>query len=303
MKPRDLIDLLILAAIWGASFLFTRMAVPSWGPWSVAGLRVALAALALMPLALLSRRIGDLHGRWGALALLGLISSALPFYLYSVAAQSINAGLSSILNATTPLWAAGIARVWLGDRLSTSRIAGLLLGLLGVSWLAADQVGLAEGAEASRALLAIGACLLATFCYGLSANVTQKYFQGVQPMVMAAGSQTVSALLLLPGTASHWPTNSHHDGAAWASILTLGLVCTGLAFAMYFRLITRIGSAKATSVTFLIPVFAVIWGALFLDEQVNLVMALSCAVILLGTALATGLLTLGLRQRPPPSQS
>jgi drug/metabolite transporter (DMT)-like permease len=295
MKPRDVIELLILAAIWGASFLFTRISVPTWGPWAVAGLRVALAAIALVPLALMTRRLGDLQGKWKVLLLIGLISSALPFYLYSLAAQSIQVGLSSILNATTPLWAAAIARIWLGDRLSGSRVAGLFLGLGGVAWLAADQVGLAEGADASRAMIAIAACLLATFCYGLSANVTQKYFQGVHPMVMAAGSQTVSALLLMPGTASHWPADQHHDLGSWASILTLGLVCTAMAFAMYFRLITRIGSAKATSVTFLIPMFAVLWGALFLGERINLVMALSCGVILLGTALATGLLTLGRR--------
>jgi len=303
MKPRDVIELLILAAIWGASFLFTRLAVPTWGPWAVAGARVALAAIALVPLGLMTRRWGDLQGKWKVLLLIGLISSALPFYLYSLAAQSIQVGLSSILNATTPLWAAAIARIWLGDRLSGSRIVGLVLGLGGVAWLAADQVGLAEGAEASRAMVAIAACLLATFCYGLSANVTQKYFQGVHPMVMAAGSQTVSALLLLPGTASHWPAEQHHDLASWSSILALGLVCTALAFAMYFRLITRIGPAKATSVTFLIPMFAVLWGALFLGERINLVMALSCGVILLGTALATGLLTLGRRPDSPKLQA
>ena len=258
------------------------------GPEAVAGLRVALATLILWPVALWWRQVPSVRGRWALWLLLGLTNSALPFWLYSVAAQHIAGGLMSILNATTPLWSATIAWLWLGDRLNRSRVLGLGLGLMGVIWLAADRVGVRSGAQGAEVAWSIGACLLATFCYGWAANLTKRFMQGQPALGLAMGSQAAATLLLILPTLTHWPDTAA-PAVTWGALAALGFLCTGVAYLLYFRLITQLGAAKATSVTFLIPVFAVIWGAVFLGERIDAVMLGASSVILLGTSLAVGL--------------
>jgi drug/metabolite transporter (DMT)-like permease len=296
MKPNDIAELIALAAIWGASFLFMRIAVPEFGPLALTALRVGGATLCLLPLVLWHGHMGVLRRHWKVIAVVGLFNSALPFVFFGVAALAINAGLSSIFNATAPLWGALIAWLWLNDKLSASRVLGLFIGFVGVVFLAWDKASFKAGDHGVSAGVAIGACLLATLCYGFAANYTKQRLAGVPPLAVAAGSQAAAtAVLVLPAL---WFAPQTMPGVtSWGSVAVLALLCTAVAYLLYFRLIAHLGAPRAITVTYLIPVFAVLWGALFLREEITLSMALGCAVILVGTALASGLVTLPPRRR------
>lgn len=285
MKQSDLLELVVLAAIWGASFLFMRVAAPEFGPVATAAVRVGGASLLLVPLLALREGLGDLRRHWRALLLVGLLNSALPFAMFSYAALSINAGLSSILNATTPMWGALVAWAWFGQRLDGSRLIGLALGFAGVVLLAWDKASFKPGGSG----FAILACLVATCSYGLAANATKRYLSGATPLAVATGSQFAAALLLaLPAWA--WRPEVLPSARAWWAVGLLALLCTSVAYILFFRLMKRIGPTNTISVTFLIPVFALIWGWLALHETLTFAMAAGCLVVLLGTALAVGVL-------------
>ncbi|MGR6804787.1 DMT family transporter [Sphaerotilus natans] len=285
MKPRDLLDLVLLAALWGGSFLFMRYAVPDFGVVPLIWLRVAVASACLLPLLLMKGPLGALRQRAGALAVMGLFNSGLPFLLIAWATLSITAGLASIMNAMTPICTALIGALWLGDRLDGRRGLGLLIGLAGVALLAADKADFRPGGSG----WAIVAMLLATLCYGFAANHTRRYLQGVPALVNATGTQLVSALVLLPLALWNWPARSPGLGP-WLAALVLGVACSALAYLLFFRLIARVGASRAVTVTFLVPVFGTLWGALFLGEPVTAAMLAGGAVVLLGTGLATGVI-------------
>lgn len=285
MTPRDLLDLTLLAALWGGSFLFMRYAVPDFGVVPLIWLRVALASICLLPLLLLKRQFGALRQQAGALTVMGLFNSGLPFLLIAWATLSITAGLASIMNAMTPVFTALIGALWLGDRLDGRRSLGLLLGLAGVALLAADKADFRPGGSG----WAIVAMLLATACYGFAANHTRRYLQGVPALVNATGTQLVSALVLLPPALWSWPERMPGLGP-WLAALVLGVACSALAYLLFFRLIARVGASRAVTVTFLVPVFGTLWGALFLGEPVTASMLAGGAVVLLGTGLATGVI-------------
>ncbi|MBS0440586.1 MAG: DMT family transporter [Proteobacteria bacterium] len=285
MKTNDLAELVALAAIWGASFLFMRLGASEFGPVALAAVRVAGAALVLMPLLHWRGQMGELRRHWRAIFVVGVTNSALPFLFFSYAALAISAGLSSIFNASAPLWGALVAWCWLRERPTLPRTLGLAIGFAGVVGLAWEKASFKPGGSG----WAIVACLAAALCYGFSANYTKKRLQGVAPMAVAAGSQFAAALLLALPALWWWPA-ALPSAHAWAMVALLALLCTGLAYLLYFRLIAHVGAANAIAVTFLIPAFAVLWGWLFLAEALTPAMAIGCAVILLGTALATGVL-------------
>lgn len=286
MKAGDLAELLLLAAVWGASFLFMRIASPEFGPLALALLRVGGAALFLVPLLWLRQGRQPLLGpRPLAMLAVAFMNSALPFALYAYAALHLPAGLSSILNATVPMWGALVAWLWMGEQLDRYRALGLLLGFTGVAWLVQAKTGL----NLNASLWAVLACLLATLNYAIGAVATKRWLGGaVTPLGVAAGSQFASALWLLPFGLWAWP-DALPSTTAWLNLAGLALLCTGVAYILYFRLMARVGPTKAVTVTFLIPVFAVLWGALFLGEALTLAMAGGGALILAGTALALGL--------------
>lgn len=295
MRPADIGELFALAAIWGASFLFMRLGAGEFGPVALSAVRVAGAALVLLPLLAWCGQVDALRRHWRPIFFVGLSNSALPFLCFSYAALSISAGLSSIFNASTPLWGAVIAWLWLRDRPTAPRIAGLAIGFAGVLGLAWEKASFKPGGSG----WAIVACLAAALCYGLSASYTRKRLQVVPPMAVAAGSQLSAALLLALPALWWWPAQMP-SANAWAMVALLAVLCTGLAYLMYFRLIAHIGASNTMAVTFLIPAFAVLWGWLFLAEPLTGAMAAGCAVILLGTALATGVLA-PLRKQAGPS--
>lgn len=289
MKRSDLAMLLSLAALWGSSYLFMRLGAGEFGALPFAGMRAVLAAVLLLPFAAWRVGLGPLCTHWRQIALVGLTQSALPFVLFSFAAQHIHTGLSAILGATTPLFTAFITRWWLGERLNASRLTGLGVGFAGVVWLAWDKIGVKTGA--GTAGLAVAACLLAAMCYGFSANYTKQRTAGVPPLVVAAGSQLVAALFLAGPVAWTWPAATP-GLRAWVALGVLAVGCTAVAYLLFYHLIARVGAARTVSVTFLIPAFGVLWGAVFLNETITLTLVLGCAIILLGTALTAGLVRL-----------
>jgi len=295
VKALDLIELLTLAALWGASFLFMRLGAAEFGPVALSALRVGLATLVLLPLLFWRGQAAVLRAHWRTIAFVGVVNSALPFVLFSIAALAINAGLSSIFNATAPLWGALIAWFWLGDRLTRARVAGLALGFAGVLWLAWDTASFKPGEHGVSAAVAIAACLGATLCYGFAANYTKRQLSGVASLAVATGSQLAATLALALPALWWWPATVPST-TAWASVAGLALLCTAVAYLLYFRLIDRLGAARAITVTFLLPVFGSAWGAIFLGERLTPAMLFGCAVILLGTALTTGVLRWPVRQ-------
>ena len=285
MRLRDVAELVLLAAIWGAAFLLMRMGAGQFGPAALAGVRVTGAALCLLPLLALRGQMHELRRHWRPIFVVGIINSALPFLLFSYAALSISAGLASIFNSTSPLFGAVVAWLWLKDRLTPMRVLGLALGFAGVLWLAWDKASFKPGGTG----WAIVACLCASALYGLGASYAKRHLGDIAPLAVATGSQVSAALALLLPAALFWPSVAPAQ-SAWVAAALLAVVCTGLAYILYFRLIANAGAANAIAVTFLVPVFAVLWGALFLGEAVTLSMLIGGAVILLGTGLTTGLL-------------
>ncbi len=300
MKSRDLTDLLLLAAIWGSSFLFMRLAVPAFGPVALAFVRVAGAALCLLPILLLRGEGPALRQHWKTLIVLGLTNSALPFLCFGYALYTLPAGLAAIFNAATPLFTALIAWAWLGDPLSRWRSAGLALGFAGVAGLALHKslaIGSLTALQFDRpTALAITACLVGSLLYGHAGSYAKRTLSGVPSMVMAAGTQGAAAVALLLPALLTWPAvlPGPRD---WLAAAALAVLASALAYILYFRLIGRVGPTAASSVTFLVPVFAALWGGLFLDEAVTLPMLVGGGVILAGTALVLGLWP----RRPAPA--
>lgn len=300
MKRSDLACLLLLAALWGSSYLFMRLSAGEFGPVALAGGRAGIAALVLLPVVVWRGGLADWRAHWPQLLVVGLTQSALPFVLFSFAAAHIPSGLSAILGATTPLFTALIAWFWLGDRLDASRVTGLAVGFSGVLWLVGDKAGLDAGG--SSAGWAVAACLLAALLYGFSSNYTKRTLASASPLAVAAGTQLASALLLALPAAGAWP-EAAPTPRAWAALIVLGVACSAVAYALFYRLIARVGAARTVSVTYLIPVFGVLWGRVFLGEPLTLHLALGCAVILAGTGLTTGVIRLPRLAKPAPSSS
>lgn len=297
MTPRELAALLSLAALWGASFVFMRLGAADFGPVALAALRVGGASAVLLPWLWHRRQLAWLGSHWRDIAVVGVVNSALPFVLFGVAALALDAGPSSVLNATAPLWGALIAWVWFGERLTRWRAAGLVLAFAGVLWLAWDRTGLKAGEHGVSTPWAVAACLCATLCYGFAANFAKRRLAGVPALAVAAGSQFAATLMLALPAWWWWPPQMPSP-LAWASVAGLALPCTAGAYLLYFWLIARLGAARAISVTFLIPVFGLSWGFVFLHERVTPWMLSACAVVLIGTALATGVLAARARLSP-----
>lgn len=292
MSPTLIAEFVLLAALWGASFLFMHLGAAEFGALPTAGLRVGFGALFLLPVFLLRGVWSQFRQRAGAILFVGLLNSALPFALYSFAVLHIATGLSAILNATVPLSGAVVAWLWLKDKPSGLRSLGLLIGFVGVALLVLGKSGfnptIAPAAGSmGLTLLAMGACLLATLCYGLAASYTKRHLAGIHPMATAAGSQIGASLALALPALWFWPTQPV-SATAWWAVLALGLLCTAVAYVLFFRIIEAAGPAKALTVTFLVPVFALLYGVLFLSESITGWTLVCGAVILLGTALSTG---------------
>lgn len=283
MRPIDALRLVTLAAIWGASFLFLRLAAPVIGPWLLAELRVLLAALTLLVVVRASRFDLQWRSNWRGYLLIGLVNAAVPFALFSYAAVHIPASYSAVVNATSPLFGALFAALWLAERLTLRRAAGMAAGVAGVALL----VGFGPLAVTPQVVLAAFAALVGAGSYGLASVLARKSMLSVAPLALAAGSQICAAILLAPAYAA-WPGAAAFTLVSVASVIALAVVCSALALLMYFRLIADIGPARALTVTFLIPLFGILWGAMFLGEQLTPVMLGGAALVILATWMVAG---------------
>ena len=290
MRPADVWRLMILAALWGGSFIFMRVGAPALGAVCTAEMRVSVAALCLLGYAWVTRARLELRERWVQYLVIGAVNSAIPFALISGAEVRLTASMAAILNATAPLFGAMVAAVWLKDRLTLKKAVGIFVAILGVSVL----VGWTPLKWDSVTILSIGASLLAALCYGIAGAYTKAKVKGAPPLGPAVGSQIGASLVLAPAVPFAFP-HAAPPAPAVLCVLALAVFSTAVAYILYFRLIADVGPTKALTVTFLTPMFGVTWGALFLGESVTGIKVLACAIILVGTSLVTGF---SLKQTP-----
>ncbi len=288
-------ELLFLASIWGASFLFYRIASPEMGPIWLVTFRVIVAGLLLLPVLAWMGKLRDLRTYWKEMFILGIINSAVPFTLLAYATIFLPAGLTSILNATTPLFGVVVAYFWLGERLTLSRIAGFLLGFAGVVLL----IGWDSGGGSKLGFWAVGATLLAALLYAIGAPYSRQKLGNVAPLSVTTGSQIGAGLFLLPAIPFSAPPGRPSPFALWIA-LALAVLATSVAFILYYHLIQRIGSSKSLTVTYLVPFFAVLWAYIFLAEPVTPGIAVGGALILGGTAVANELFSGRFAKSPSP---
>lgn len=294
LSPADAGRLLGLAALWGLSFPLQHFAAPVLGFVTVAWTRVAVAGVMLLAVLRVVRQPLGLRRHGRDYLVLGLVNTAVPFTLFPLAlgpAFLTPSALASVINATSPLWGSFFGLLWLRDRVTPRQLIGLALGLAGV----VVTTGWRPGALPPKALMGIGLCLAAAACYGWASVFTKRRLSGAPPMGMAASSQVAATLWLTPlMIARRLPTAA--PGTYWAIALFIGLACTGLAYILYYRLIMDLGPARALTVTFLIPVFGVLWSRLLLGEAIGPSLLVGGALVLAGTALVTGL-SLGSKRR------
>ena len=299
LSRRWLVDLVLLGALWGASFRFMRIGGADFGALPTAALRVAIGALVLLPLMLAKGHWGAFAARWKPTLAVGVMNSGLPFALFAIALLTINSGLAAVINATTPMFGALVAWAWFRERPDNWRLVGLVVGFAGVAALASRNAGLQTGQGGGAAMWATLACLGACASYGIAASMTRRYLMGMPSLATAGGTQIGATLfLVLPALWLH-PTQMP-SLRAWLAVAALGIACTGLAYILLFRLIETAGPARALTVTFLVPVFAIIYGWIFLGEQVTPWMLGCAGVIVCGVALSTGFVKPGRGRRAAP---
>jgi drug/metabolite transporter (DMT)-like permease len=266
------LELGLLGAIWGASFMFMRVAAPEFGSTPLVAIRLGLGALILLPF-LWRERAAFPAALWPRLALIGAVNSAIPFTLFAWAAQRAPAGVGAITNSMAVLFVALIAFLFYGEKIGARRAIALAAGFAGVIVLASGKVG---GASIG---LPVAAGTTAAFLYGIGANLVKRHLAGLPATAVAAATLTCAALMTAPFAIAQWPAHAV-SVKCWAAVAALGVLCTGIAFVMYYRLIARIGASRAATTTYLVPLFGVGWAWLLLDEQLTLAMVIAGALIL-----------------------
>jgi drug/metabolite transporter (DMT)-like permease len=291
MRPRDFAGLIMLSALWGGSFLFIRVAVPSLGPFLLVELRVGLAAAALFLYALAAGSMPKIRGRWKSFLVLGFLNAAVPFSLISAAEIHLTASLAAILNSTTVMFTAIVAAVWMGDPLTARKAIGIVLGIVGVSVLVGWDPLPLNGAV----LFAVAAMLLASLSYALGATYAKRSFSGIPPLGMAIGQLSGAVVLLLPMAVVSVPERAPSTVVTF-SMLGLAFLSTALAYLIYFRLIENVGPTSTLTVTLLVPVFGLLFGVLLLEEPFGPGTLAGLGIILTSVVLITGL---ALRKKRP----
>lgn len=268
-----------LAAVWGASFMFMRVGVPEFGAYAFGGLRVGIAGLVLLPLLLKPKRWTEFKANWLKLSVIGIISAALPFTLFAYAAKDLNAGVSSVINASVPMMTGFIAHTFFRDYITKRQFIGLMIGVIGVSLLMFD--GLRQGIGDTVPFLA---ALVACLCYAVGSNLNKRYLSQISPLTIAASGLVASGIATLPLTIATFPTHAI-SWQAWGAAIAIAVLATAVAMILFYDLIKTLGPTKTVTVTLLIPVFGIFWGMLLLGEQLTPMMFVGTAIILSGTAL------------------
>ncbi len=284
MGTRDLGALLLLSALWGASFIYIRVAVPALGPFVLVELRVGLAAVVLALCAALVGCLPKLRRRWRQFAFLGAVNVAIPFSLISTAEINLTASLAAILNSTTVMFTAVVAAVWMGDALTARKLVGVALGIVGVTVL----VGWNPITMNWTVALSVGAMLAASLAYALGSVYAKRTFADSPPLAIASGQLTAAAMLMLPLAAVSAPEQSPSTIVV-LSVLGLALPSTAVAYMLYFRLIANVGPTSTSTVTLLVPLFGLLFGVVLLDEPVGVGTLAGLVLILSSVTLITGL--------------
>jgi drug/metabolite transporter (DMT)-like permease len=283
MRGADVARLILLAAIWGGSFPFLLLTVPELGPLATAEARLVLAGVTIwLYLRLMSTPL-DWSRHWRHYVIVGAANSAAPFVLYAWSAQHLPASYLAVINAVSPLFGALVATLWLGERLSANAVFGIAVGISGVAIL----VGLGPLPASATVIVAALAGLAAAACYAIGGGYIKRRSLQTEPSALAGGSQIAATAMLAPFAVASAPAALPSSTAMFAA-LALGVLCTGIAYLLYFRLIADVGPARALTVTFLIPVFGMAWARLLLGEPITLTMVAGCMLVLVGTGLILG---------------
>jgi drug/metabolite transporter (DMT)-like permease len=299
MSRRHLAMLFGLAALWGASFMFIKIGDRELQPITLVGFRMALGALTLVPIVLLTvgarQTVRELRGAAGPLVVTGLLNSAIPIFAISWAETRLDSGLTAIIQASAPLFTALLALRFSQDqRVGGSRLVGLVIGFAGVALLV--------GGRPSGQIVAALAVVFSALCYAAAGLYAGKRLRGVSPLVTALGTLTAATLATLPIGLFQLP--SHVTGwKVTASVLTLGIAGTGLAYILYYGLISGAGASRAILITYLVPTFAVFYGAVLLGEPVTAAAVGGLALVLAGVGLGTGAVRLGRARRIASSET
>lgn len=280
MSAADYARLLLLASVWGGAFVFMRVAAPVLGAIWTAELRVLIGGLALLAWYRVTGLDGGLRRHARSYLLVGTIGIGMPFALYSYAATALPASVLSVINATAPMFSILWSSAFRDERLTLPRMAGLLLGMGGVAWIATP------GGNGPLSAWHVAAGLAACCCYGVVGVLVKRFARGASAQGMAVGNQLAAALVLMP-LLPFAPLQGEVTPLVAGNMLALAVLASSVAFPLYFRLITDVGATRALSVTYLIPLFGMLWGALFLGEALPASLLGGGILILSGTALVT----------------
>lgn len=289
MTNRDLIIFITLSFMWSLSFIFYRIGVPEFGSLAFASLRVVLAGLTMLVFVLIKKKNRQgIRENWKVLTLVGLFSAAVPFILFSFSARSVNAGVLAVLNASVPMMSGFIASTFFKDRLSKKQILGLVIGVIGVIILMSENLFGEQGEMlgSGSGLLPMGYALLACVGYAVGANITRNYLSNVSPVAITAGSLIIASVIMLPVALYEFPYGKSISVTAWVSVICIGVFSTAIALIFMNQLIKSIGPMRATSITLVIPIFAIILGYLLLGEALDTPAIIGSMVILFGTYLS-----------------
>ncbi len=295
MSKRDLIIFITLSFMWSLSFIFYRIGVPEFGSMSFASLRVVFAGVTMLAfLAFDPSHLKAVRKHWKLLTIVGLVSTTIPFVLFSYAAQSVNAGVLAVLNAAVPMMSGFIASTFFNDKLSKKQTLGLVIGVIGVIILMSETLFGGGVSELSSGLLPMGYALLGCVGYAIGANVTKNYLQDISPVAITVGAMLIASIVMLPVAIYEFPYGQSISVKAWVSVVCIGVFSTAIAFIFINELIKSIGPMRATSITLVIPIFAIIFGYILLGEALDTAAIIGSVVILFGTYLSLNLSIKGL---------
>ena len=292
MSSRDLIIFITLSFMWSLSFIFYRVGVPEFGSMAFASLRVIFAGLTMLIFVVINAKNRQgIRENFKALTLVGLFSAAVPFVLFSISARSVNAGVLAVLNASVPMISGFIASTFFKDKLSNKQILGLVIGVVGVAILMSERLLDDNGQmlDIHSGLMPLGYALLACVGYGTGANITKQYLDEVSPIAITAGSLIIASVVMLPIGLYSFPYGHDISLKAWLSVICIGVFSTAIALIFMNQLIKNIGATRATSITLVIPIFAIMLGYILLGEALDIGAIIGSVVILIGTYLSLDL--------------
>ena len=263
MESKDWFLLTTLAAIWGSAFMFIKISAVDFGPILLVTLRLLIAGLFFMPLLLKQKYRSLFKSHLPGIFIIAIFSNAMPFTLFAYASLGATSNMLGILNGTTAFLTTLIAYFWLHESISTKQVTGLVLGFIGV-------LILVNPANGSSTFIASMCALVGSLCYAFNGNYLQKYHSNSNKKVLIGWSMLFGGLLMMPLAAFNLP-NAIPDINSFLALLWLAVVSTGIGYLAYVRLIDRIGAVKTSTLTYLLPVFSILWGAIFLQELITLI--------------------------------